>query len=243
MEAVQPSSTHVGRTLLIAIVVVVILYLIYAFFLSNSNDKTLVTMQDARTSSMIQPTSMPSTNTTDFTYSVWIYVNDWNYRIGEEKVIFSRTLPNTNQPAPIVSLGANTNNVNVSLETYTNGGGTTVSNCQISDVPLQKWVNLIISVNGRALDLYVDGKLVRTCVLGGVPKVYYNAPVALTPNGGFSGYVSNFRFIGNAINPSQAYDIYRSGFGGAGSLSDMINKYRIKFAFVENNKEVNSFEL
>ena len=32
---------------------------------------------------------------------------------------------------------------------------------------MQKWVNLIISVYGRTLDIYLDGKLTQTCVLPG----------------------------------------------------------------------------
>jgi hypothetical protein len=47
----------------------------------------------------------------------------------------------------------------------------TMHSCSIEDVPLQRWTNLIISLDNRALDLYLDGKLVRTCVLPGVPKM------------------------------------------------------------------------
>lgn len=232
-----------AQTIVLTIVVVIVLYFLYLYFFGDGKDKTLVHSQDARGQSTVSPASMPTGSSSDYTFSIWFYVNDWNYRIGQEKVIFERLATSTNKPAPSVTLGANTNNVNISLETYTQSGGTTISTCQVTDVPLQRWVNLIMSINGRALDLYIDGKLVRTCILSGPPKTYNNTPISVTPGGGFSGYVSNFRYIANAINPSQAYNIYKEGFGGGNALSSMFNRYRIKMAFVEGNKELNSFEL
>jgi hypothetical protein len=231
-----------AHTIVLTIVVVVVLYLVYTYFFSSAGD-ILVKLQDARSQSTISPSSLSAGASSDYTFSVWFYVNDWNYRIGQEKIIFERRATSDNKPAPSVSLGANTNNLNVAIETYSQSGNTETSNCVITDVPLQRWTNLIMSVNGRALDLYIDGKLVRTCVLAGPPKTYSNTPIQLCPGGGFSGYVSNFEYVANAISPSQAYDIYKQGYGGGSALSGLFNKYRLKMVFVEGNREVNSFEL
>ena len=38
------------------------------------------------------------------------------------------------------------------------------------------------------MDVYIDGKLVRAP--SGVAKVDYNAPVLVTPSGGFAGFIS-----------------------------------------------------
>ena len=55
----------------------------------------------------------------------------------------------------------------------------------------------------------------------------------------------NLNTFVTSVTPSEAYDIYKAGFGSSGTagLGNLFNKYRIKFAFVEDNKEVNSFEL
>lgn len=231
-----------AHTIILTVVVLVVLYLLYLYFFSDSSDKTLISVQDARSQVTISPSSIPTGATADYAISIWFYVNDWNYRIGQEKTIVQRLATNENKPAPSITLGANTNDVTVALETYTSSGGTTESTCRITDVPLQRWTNLIMSINGRALDLYMDGKLVRTCILDGVPKAYSNTPFQICPNGGFSGFVSKFRFIAKSINPSQAYNIYKEGFGSS-AVSGLLNKYRVKLSFMEENKEVNSFEL
>ena len=80
---------------------------------------------------------------------------------------------------------------------------------------MQKWVNLIIALNGRTLDIYIDGKLTKTCVLEGIAKVDKDANILVTPNGGFCGWTSNFQYWDTPTNPQQAYNIYKSGFGGS----------------------------
>jgi hypothetical protein len=112
----------------------------------------------------------------------------------------------------------------------------------VRNVPLQKWVNLIISLYGRTLDVYIDGKLVRTCVLPGVAQVNPDADVLVTPMGGFSGWTSNFQYWAAATNPQQAYNIYKAGYGG-NVLGNVFNKYRVKVSFLEDNKEQGSFEI
>ena len=103
---------------------------------------------------------------------------------------------------------------------------------------------VILLSRKQYIDVYLDGKLVKTCILHGVAKNTNTSDVKVTPNGGFSGYLSKFKYIRNAVTPSEAYDIYKAGFGssGTGGLGNLFNKYRVKFAFVEDNK-VNSFEL
>lgn len=233
------------RNIVIGIVLVVLVYILYMYFFS-SNATTLIKTHDARSLDIISANKLPAGVTADYTYSIWFYINDWNYRFGESKVIFGRVDQN-NDPSPSVTLAPSNNDLNVTLAVYPNettqSSGQTLYTCSIQDVPLQRWTNLIMSLNNRALDLYLDGKLVKTCVMPGVPKMNPSSNIMLCPDGGFSGYVSNFKYFPNALNPSQAYDIYKDGYGGGSAISGLFNKYRVKLAFVEDNKEVNSLEL
>lgn len=237
--------------ILVGIVIVIILYYVLTYLFRNKGETTLVKVHDARVAQVINAGSLPSGSSVNYAYSIWLYINDWNYRFGETKIVFGRVDQN-NDPAPSVTLAPSTNNLNISLATYpTNASGTTASTnpapslhtCSVEDIPLQRWVNVLLSLNNRALDIYIDGKLVKTCVLPGVPKLNPSSNVHITPDGGFSGFISNFRYFSDALNPSEAYNVYKQGYDNGSAITGLFNKYRIKLAFMEDNKEVNSLEI
>jgi len=229
---------------------------------------TLSSISSGKTMQTISPNKLDTSSgssTSNFCYSVWFYIDDWNYRYGEEKVIFGRMESGTTNPCPLVSLGAIQNNVNVAMQVYggmpasgsTSAPSTTtvsstasttsvsssgdIHNCGVSNVPIQKWVNLIISAYGRSLDVYIDGKLVRTCVLPGVAKIDPNANVYVTPNGGFSGWTSNLQYWPTSCDPQKAWNIYKKGYGG--SWLGNLGRYSVKVSLMEGNNEDTSFQL
>lgn len=240
-------------SIVITIVVIVLIFMLLKYLLSDPY--TLQNLQDGQTSSTIAATSLATNGTgvpsTNFAYSVWFYINDWNYRYGEPKVIFGRmgAMSSTGQgsvpgvdgldPCPAVVLGAVENNLAISLGCYpgadqeptTTGGNTIVHTCGVSNIPIQKWVNLIMNVYGRSMDIYIDGKLVRTCLLPGVASVNNNANIYVTPLGGFDGSTSKLQYYPNSINPQDAWNIYSKGYG---SMSSMINAYSVEVSLVEN---------
>jgi hypothetical protein len=240
-------------SIVITIVVVILLFMLIRYLMIDPY--TIQGIQSGETASVISASSLatngsnvPSSN---FAYSIWFYVNDWNYRYGEPKVVFGRMGAQSTtgsgsidgvsglDPCPAVVLGAVENNIDVSLGCYpginqeptTSGGTTVVHTCSVANVPIQKWVNLVVSVYGRSMDLYIDGKLVRTCLLPGVASINNNSNVYVTPAGGFNGWTSKFQYFPNSINPQDAWNIYTSGYS---SWSSMFNSYQLQISLVEN---------
>jgi hypothetical protein len=237
----------------IIILVFFIVFIIMVLRYIYSDFTVLQGIQNGETSSTIPASSLTDNGTgvpaSNFAYSIWFYVNDWNYRYGEPKVIFGRmgALSDASSgdlsgisgadPCPAVILGAVENNIMVALGCYPGAdqqptnpkGKTVVHTCSISNVPIQKWVNLIISVYGRTMDLYIDGKLVKTCLLPGVANINNNASVIVTPKGGFDGWTSNFQYFPNPLNPQQCWNIYTAGPGTGG-----LSSYQLKLSVVEN---------
>ena len=237
----------------IVVIILVFMFLRYMF----TDPYTLQGITDGKTMTTIEPSSLanngsnvPSSN---FAYSIWFYVNDWNYRYGEPKVIFGRmgassdpsggSIPGVSglDPCPAVVLGAVENNLMVALGCYpgadaqptTTGGNTIVHTCSIANIPIQKWVNLILSVYGRTMDIYIDGKLVRTCLLPGVANVNNNSNIFVTPNGGFEGWTSRLQYYPNSLNPQDAWNIYVKGYGG-NWFSNLFGGYQLKIAVIQD---------
>jgi hypothetical protein len=232
------------KTILIFVIVVVLLILVFRYVMTDVN--TLSGLSSAQNMIQIQAADLApsdSGSTSNFSYSIWFYVDDWNYRYGEPKVIFGRMTTGTgqNEPCPSVVLGPVQNNVIVSLAVYPgldeqpeDGTNFIVHNCSIANVPIQRWSNLTVSAYGRTLDLYLDGKLVRTCVLPGVAKIDANAPVYITPMGGFSGWTAKFKYWGDSCDPQKAWNIYKEGYGGS-LLGNLFGKYTVKVSLMEGD--------
>jgi len=285
----------------IVILVFVLLVIIYLIVNAFSKTNKLTEMAEAKKPQTIKADDLKnSNNSSNFTYSMWLFIDDWNYMFGSEKNVLERT------NCPNVVLDTKPNTLKVKIKYYdtereivgsnaTSGSGvgidqaatdaaclacesgytcacdtcnkgvkvseteternarlaaersaananTSIHTCVIDNIPIQKWVNIITSLYGRTLDVYVDGKLVRTCVIPGVPRVDNNMDINVTHGGGFSGWTSSFKYWSYASNPQEAYNIYKDGFGGS-ILGNALSKYRLRFSMVKDNEVRGSFEI
>ena len=99
-------------------------------------------------------------------------------------------------------------------QTSTQMFGTTIIDvpCDIKEVPLQKWTNITIVSSGRILDIYMDGKLSRSCVLEGVLQIpRTKLKLRLGESGGFGGRYSTVQMWGQQLTPDVIYGIYQMG--------------------------------
>jgi hypothetical protein len=84
--------------------------------------------------------------------------------------------------------------------------------CDLPELDLQRWINISVSVNGRTVDVYMDGKLSRSCVLPSFYKVDAGGYSAtLLAYGGFGGQISTTTMYNTALNPEQVYSNYMAG--------------------------------
>lgn len=90
----------------------------------------------------------------------------------------------------------------------TDAGG----DCSVTDIPLQRWVCVTIVSSGRVLDVYIDGKLQRSCVLDNVVHVPRGQlKLRLGESGGFGGRYSSVQMWNQQLTPDVIYGIYQMG--------------------------------
>jgi len=153
-----------------------------------------------------------------FTWSVWINIEDLQYNKGKYKHIFhkgntdsnnSETSNGMNYPnnAPGLYIHPSENKLIVVMNTFEN----ILDEVVINDIPLNKWMNVIIRVDEQhRLDVYINGRLIKRHIMESVPRQNYD-DVYVSMNGGFSGYTSNLRYFNKAIGPSEIQSIVRQG--------------------------------
>jgi hypothetical protein len=233
---------------LLLIVTVVIIYLVFNYF-TNAKSVKLSGVKSGTQLTTVKASQLPSNKSSNnYAYSIWFYVNNWKYRLADKKILLNRT-SNTldGESNPLITLAAYENNININVSTYSlssdkysNPNDRDINHeCTIRNFPLQKWVNLIVSLNSRTLDVYLDGKLIRTCLLPGVAKIDPAADIHITPNGGFSGQTSNLQYFAHPLNPQEAYNIYKDGYASFG-FGNIFEKYKIKISYLVDNNEKGS---
>ncbi len=81
--------------------------------------------------------------------------------------------------------------------------------CDVKEVPLQRWVNITVVSSGRVLDVYMDGKLSRSCVLDNV--VHVPRGRLQLRLGEFGGRYSSIQMWTQQLTPDAIYGIYQMG--------------------------------
>jgi Concanavalin A-like lectin/glucanases superfamily len=163
--------------------------------------------------------SVNEDNGVEFSWSCWINITDLQYGYGKYKHIFHKGNDSVGDNgiidpnnAPGLYIHPTQNALVVIMNTYT----TINEEIIITNIPLNKWVNVIIIVNGNVLSVYINGTLVKLHQLSDVPKQNYG-DVYVAMNGGFNGYISKLRYFDHAIQPGEIQ--YINYWGPSNALS------------------------
>ena len=160
------------------------------------------------------------TSTIDNSYSInfWIYIDDFNYRLNEEKYILLRgrgqaTNGRFLECNPGIYLDSNINDLIVDIQYQKPNNSDEYGNnkLKIENVPLQRWTNVHVSYYSRLVDVYIDGKLTNSALLPGNPIIINDISVFMTPNDGFGGYLSKIRWANGTLSPQEINARYAEG--------------------------------
>jgi hypothetical protein len=160
----------------------------------------------------------------EFTWSTWINIESLTYKEGHYKPVFhkgSKSNMRTSQAgqsdqlapgllfpnnAPGLYIAPNTNDLVVVMNTFEDPNEMIV----VEDIPLNKWVSVIIRCDNQDLDIYINGTIAKRHVLTGVPRQNYD-DVYIGANGGFDGYVSNLWYFDYALGTTAIDAIVQDG--------------------------------
>jgi len=244
-----------GTFLLGALIIFSILFyigskLVY-YFLSPSDTPFLISgMKDATegvtiTQNLGQKTTIPILRSkneyggVEFTYSLWIYVNDINYN---ETIDFKHVFNKGSSPssqgeggsglfgpnnAPGVYLYNGKKNISDNLMTNYPVLGMLVrlnvfhnnesinkpyyDDIYVDAIPIKKWVGVIIRVTSQNIcDIYINGTLTKRHKLSNIVKQNYDN-LYVNYNGGFSGNLSDLKYYNYAIGTLEIDSVTSNG--------------------------------
>ena len=121
--------------------------------------------------------------------------------------------------------------------------GGTLQSMKIENINMQKWVNIITTVNNRTLDVYINGKLIKTKTFDNIidPVLLNSGGIELVSDGGFGGFFSKVQYYPYFITPEKAWSIYKGGFGDA--FESALDRYNMSLSFYKDSVEQNKMYL
>jgi hypothetical protein len=185
----------------------------------------------------------------EFTISSWIYITNWGYRAQHNKSILRIGGPqfdtiriylggnkpklyvrlHTKEPNTVTSVNAANESCDASTRDVLfqslqmDSGMNDNSLCDLPEIELQKWVHITVAVNGKTVDVYLDGKLARSCVLPSYFKVDSAYSAYLLTHGGFGGKIASMMMYDTALNPDRIYHLFMAGPNPMNSFSEWLS--------------------
>ena len=187
--------------------------------LQNGSTSTTISQDPNNKSSITILRSENEKDGIEFTWSVWLYLNGFQKDSDSYHHVFNKgntitsqsngSFPGTTTPnnAPGLYINPHYDGFRVIMNSFSNPYQEVI---EVTDLPMTKWINVVIRVQDKNCDIYVNGRLVKRRVMTDVVKQNYD-DVHVSLNDGFSGYLSNLTYFNRSISVTQIQDIISIG--------------------------------
>ena len=207
--------------IILGIILILVLYVLYRFM---SDRQTMVSSKvylgdspaDVKFDTLANPFSAR------YSYNLWIYANAVD---SSGNTIFSIDTPK-------VELKIDTNG---NLICVMSGNSITIT----PNYPMQRWVCVSISVDNNVVDMYLDGKLVKSQTMTGITHPTDSSIITF---GGGDIYIAEFERLATPIDPQTAWDRYMAGNGGS-YISNMFSSYGATMILSKDQVDMKKFTL
>jgi len=193
---------------------------------------TMIIPQDPKKGNavMVQRSNNQSTGM-EFTWSVWLNINSINSKqyqhifgkggngtFDANGVMKVENAPGVYiKPAQTSSTNAvsSAGNLIIMMNTVSSAPNLTdyssmYETMEITEIPLNSWFNLMIRLENKVMDVYINGTITQRKIFNDVPLQNYD-PVYVCANGGFAGNLSDLRYFNYAMNVFQMNNIVSRG--------------------------------
>jgi hypothetical protein len=153
------------------------------------------------------PRSENETGGIEFSYSCWMLIDDYSYKLGQWKHVFHKgSASGSPLRAPGVWLHPDKNAMRIYMNTFKE----IYEYIDIENIPINKWFSLVLVLKGQTLDVYINGNIKKSLKLTGLPKQNYGN-LYVNSFGGYSGMISKLRYYDYSLKYSDIDAIQKTG--------------------------------
>ena len=228
--------------IVLGVLLVVVIYMLYNVVSNRGKMVSSKVDLSATGNGTVTYKTLANPTSSRYTFSCWVYM-DVLVNNSKSEIIHIGTGTSPTSPSDFFTLYVDeTAKLYYKIKTTDNNDST---NLVMTNFPLQKWVHVMISFDGKIVDLYYDGKLIRSHQLPLEPKkttsnftISYGNCSSL----GCKGFLANFERIPNAIDPSTAWSKYMDGNGG-NYFSKLLSSYGASLTLTRDTLDLSKFTL
>lgn len=215
--------------------VVLIMYMLFQSYFDGKQSLVSQTKLDK----MSDVTSVSKPYASIFSYGIWVHIGQWSN--GSDQTLFKR---------------------DTELEVYfTSNAGLKIKTSKtnpadvddIDDIvvtnnfPIQKWVHIGIVVDNQIMDVYLDGKMVKSVKLKANISPSDNNSITYGKDSDGSAIASNTHIaehkrITYALDPKGMWDLYMEG-NGMGGLTQAASEMNVNLSILKDGVESSKISL
>lgn len=220
---------------LILVILGIILIIVLYYFLSSGETTVLSNKLDLS----IRQTPIPKEKISEpssrkYSYEMWLYFYNFN---ASSNYIVSRESSSSSSSSVKKNIGLkfDTSSPKLMLE-YT---ATTVKTIPITDnFPLQTWTHLIVSVDDKYIDVYMNGKLIKSIQ----DSIETPSATATIDYGIVNCYLAKLSRSVLPTDPQTAWDKYSAG-NGENPFSKYLSSFGLTMTLQKNNQDYSKVTL
>jgi len=227
------------------VLVVLIVYMLFQSYFDG--EQKLLNQAYLKDADDISVGDISKPNASNFSYGVWIYVQQWETPDDTETAsrIFTRQDELGLYLENDATLKVRVADVGKNVKTGVKDTGYSEI-ILTNNFPIQKWVHVGLVVDGNKFDGYIDGKLIKSVGLSGI---------GITPNTADHGIefgtsntmkdtlmIAEHKRLTYPMDPKGVWDLYMKG-NGANGLTQAASDMNINLSILKDGVESSTFSL
>jgi hypothetical protein len=226
--------------IILGVILIVVIYMMYSAILGQQSKigTSIMTLAPGTSNPTVAYSTLATPNSPRYNLSFWVSIES----LKADTNLFD-IRDNSATAKILLSVKINT----AATLTYNIAKGdltATTNHTIMSNFPLQKWVFVCLSLDSSVMDMYIDGKLIRSEKLietPAIPTKDFSIKFS-DPGTGTVIYIARFERNPVQMDPATAWSKYMAGNGG-NYFSSLFSSYGAAFSITKDNLEVNKLSL
>lgn len=215
----------------------ILLVIIYYFLISGESTVLSKKMDLSTQQSPIEVKNIAEPTSRKYSYESWIYVYNFG---GTKSYIISRKATDGTNKNIGLSLDGSSPTLKLEYTSISSGSSAVSKSAVLTDnFPLQTWVHLIVSVDDKYVDTYLNGKLIKSIQDSGIETPSATTPIEF---GTLNCYLAKLARTTNATDPQTAWDKYTAG-NGENPFAKVLSSFGLTMTLQKNNQDYSKITL